>query len=82
MNTHKLLNLILSVILLSAAFAGTAQSAVPSGIESTLPEGLQGILGATVDWWAAVQKDLHLSDYHASRQLAGITGLSPSPTGG
>jgi hypothetical protein len=66
MNRHKRFNLILAVILISAAFAGPARSATPSGVKSSLPDPLQGIPGATVGWWAAVQEDLHLPGYHAT----------------
>ena len=87
MNGHKQLNLILALILLPAALVMPIQSATSPGthslpLETSLPETLQGIPGATAGWWAAVQEDLHLAGYNRSRQLAGITGLSFIPNWG
>jgi len=87
MNGHKQLNLFLALILLSAAFFFPTQPAAtaelnPLSQEPRLPEALQGISGATVDWWAAVQEDLHLPGYPATRPMAGISGLSLIPNWG
>jgi len=84
MNGHKHLNIILAFILLPAAIVFPTQSIAlsatnPTPPEFRLPEALQGISGATVNWWAAVQEDLHLSGYQTTRPMAGISGLSLVP---
>jgi len=84
MNGHKQLNLILALILLPSAIIFPTQSATLTAInppppETNPPEALQGIPGATMDWWAAVQEDLHLPGYLATGQMAVISGLSLVP---
>jgi hypothetical protein len=82
MNGHKQLNLILALLLLPAAMVGPIRSATTPGTNSLLPAMLQGIPGATVDWWVAVQEYFHQSKYLETRQMAGITGLSLIPNWG
>ena len=82
MNGHKQLNLILALLLLPAAIVWPMRSATTPGTNSLLPETLQGIPGATVDWWIAVQEYFRQSEYPETRQMAGITGLSLLPNWG
>ena len=84
MNGHKQINLILALILLPVAIIWPVQPAAQARINSVPPEAgvllaFQGIRGATADWWAAVQEDLHQQEDHVTWQMAGITGLSLFP---
>jgi len=82
MNGHKQLNLIIAIILFPAAIVWPIPAATPAETNSLLPETLQGIPGATADWWASVQDYFRQSEYLETRQMAGITGLSLLPNWG
>src|SRR4030042_434531 len=87
MNGYKQLNLIIAIILLPAAIVWPIRSATPPvtnplAPETRLPETLQGIPGANVEWWASVQDYFHQSDDDGTWQTAGVTGLSLVPNWG
>ncbi len=84
MTRHMSLILFRALILLPLALISPIRFTTAHGTNTpspviAIPEPLQGVPGATVDWWAAVQEDLHLSGNHATRPIAEINGLSPVP---
>jgi hypothetical protein len=84
MKEQKLIRLILPVILLSALIAAPARSATSTRTnsirhETTLPDTIRCITGASAEWWEAVQEQFGQPHGHAAWQTGGITGLSIVP---
>jgi hypothetical protein len=70
---HSTFSLILILSLLSASLPGpvrahTLPDEEPVSAETTLPENLEGVPGATTDWWSTVQEDIRQSEYHVTWQ--------------
>jgi hypothetical protein len=70
---HRHLSVILILTLLLASPASTVRASTlpneePASPETTLPETLQGIPGATDGWWTAVQEEIRQSVYQITWQ--------------
>jgi hypothetical protein len=84
MTKNRLLSLFLILTLSLTALVGfgeppvLASGAEPLPQEHTVPETLQGIPGATTEWWATVQEEIRQSEYHIT-PLAGTAWQGPTP---
>jgi hypothetical protein len=70
---QRAFSLILILTLLLAASTGPVRASEVADVEpilaeTSLPENLEGVPGATTDWWSAVQEDIRQSEYHITWQ--------------
>jgi hypothetical protein len=70
---QRTFSLILILTLLLAASTGPVRASEVADVEpilaeTSLPENLEGVPGATTDWWSAVQEDIRQSEYHITWQ--------------
>jgi CSLREA domain-containing protein len=70
---QRAFSLILILTLLLAVSTGPVRASEVADVEpilaeTSLPENLEGVPGATTDWWSAVQEDIRQSEYHITWQ--------------